>query len=202
MAAFIVLPSPLSITQICHMANELHNINAEAEAEMLKWVQHFIAQRKAALLRGGKKGVASGDLLRSFEIEMSRKANEEGIALLMSFDDSMRFLDMKPKSFSYDAWGREAIHRLQKWIGKRGIGGFSAKYLRKNPNFGSRKGFNMQRMVSDIAWGIAISRQKGNFRRGKSVWNKAKTAGIYELINNVAAALPAPTADTIKNQFK
>ena len=183
------------------MANELHDINAEAEAEMLKWVQHFIAQRKAALLRG-RKGVASGDLLRSFEIEMTRKANEEGIALLMSFDDSMRFLDMKPSSFSYDAWGREAIDRLQKWIVKRGIGGFMPKYLRQNPNLGARKGLNMQSIVSDIAWGIAISRKNGNFKRGKSVWNKAKTAGIYELINNVAAALPAPTMDAVKKQFK
>jgi hypothetical protein len=175
-------------------------INDEAEAVMLDWVQQFIAQRKAALMKG-KKGVATGDLLNSFEIEADRLSREEGIALFIAFNEEGRFLDMKPQSFHHDAWGRNSIARLEAWVQKRGVGNFMSGYLKKYPHTGFRKGLNLQRIISNIAWGIAINRSGGKFKRGKAFWNKAKTAGTYELINNVAAALPAPTLDTIKNQF-
>lgn len=198
--AFLVLCHPLSIAQLCHM-EAIHDINEGIKDEMLKWSQYFIAQRKAALLKG-KKGVASGELLRSFELEIDRLATEEGIMLLIAFNDQGRFLDMRPQSFHHDAWDRNAINRLEAWIQKRGVGFFFGKYMEKHPNTGARKGINIKRMISDIAWGIAINRSQGKFKRGKNFWNKAKTAGTYELINNVAAALPAPTLDAIKNQFK
>jgi hypothetical protein len=178
----------------------MHNINEAVKEQMLDWVQHFIAQRKAALMKG-KKGVATGALVNSFELEIDRLAKEEGIALLIAFDEAGRFVDMKPSSFEHDAWGRNAINRLEAWVQKRGLSGFMKGYLQKHPNLGERKGLNIQRIVSDIAWGIAISRTNGKFRRGKKWWDSSKTAGTYELINKVAAALPAPTLDTLKSQF-
>lgn len=176
------------------------NINEAIKEQMLDWVQHFIAQRKAALSKG-KKGVATGALLNSFELEIDRVAKEEGIALLIAFNESGRFLDMKPSSMSNDAWGRDSIERLKAWVEKRGIGQFYAGYMEKHPNTGFRKGINIQQIINNIAWGIAINRSNGKFKRGKKWWNASKTAGIYDLINQVAAALPRPTLDAIKDQF-
>ena len=178
-----------------------HDINEAIKEQMLDWVQHFIAQRKAALQKG-KKGVASGDLLASFELEIDRLAKEEGIALLIAFNDAGRLIDMKPSSLDYGGWGRTAIEGLEAWVQKRGISNFMPGYLRKYPNTGFRKGINLTQIIHNIAWGIAVNRTNGKFRRAKSWWNKPKTAGTYELINQVAAALPAPTLDTIKNQFR
>lgn len=180
---------------------ELSRINDEAMRVMLDWVQHFIEQRKAAL-NAGKKGVASGELLRSFEIEATKLAQEEGIALLIAFNESGRLIDMKPKNLHYDAWGRNGISRLEAWVQKRGVGNFMTGYIKKHPNYGARKGVNLQRIINDIAWGIAISRTSGKFRRVKSFWNAPKTAGIYDLINKVATQLPSVTSSTIAQQFK
>ena len=175
-------------------------INDEAMQVMLDWVQHFITQRKAALM-SGKKGNASGDLLRSFEIEADKMSREEGVALLIAFNEEGRLIDMQPKNLHYDAWGRNSISRLEQWIQKRGIGNFMPGYIKRHPNFGARTG-NLQRMISDVAWGIAISRTQGKFRRTKKWWNASKTAGTYELINKLAIAMPTPIIETFKESFK
>ena len=151
-----------------------HDINEEIKTQMLDWVQHFIAQRKAALSKG-KKGVATGELLSSFELEIERTAKEEGIALLIAFNDAGRFSDMKPSSLDYGVWGRTAIEGLEAWVQKRGLSGFMPGYLRKHPNTGFRKGINITKIIHDIAWGIAVNRTHGKFRRTKNWWNKAKT---------------------------
>jgi hypothetical protein len=168
--------------------------------QMQDWVQHFIQERKAALQKG-KKGVATGDLLNSFELQIEKMAREEGIALLIAFNESGRYLDMKSKNIHWDQWGRDAINRLEKWVANRGLGGFMPGYLKRHPNTGIGKGLNIQRIISNIAWGIATNRKNGKWQR-KGVWNAPKTAATYELINKVAAALPKPTTDTIIQQFK
>jgi hypothetical protein len=199
-SSFCVLPTPSVFPQFRNM-EATHDINETIKDQMLEWVQHFMTQRKAALLKG-KKGVDTGELLRSFEIAIEKTVKEEGIALLIAFNEEGRLIDMKPNSLHFsDKWGRNAIDRLEAWIQRKGIGSFVPGYLKKHPQTGFRKGINLTAIIHNIAWGIAINRTKGNFKRGKHWWNPAKTAGTYELINKVAAALPSPTLDAIKKEL-
>jgi len=50
--------------------------------------------------------------------------------------------------------------------------------------------------INKVAFGVKLKRAKNT-----KWWNKAKTAAIFELYNNIAAALPDAAAETLLSQF-
>lgn len=50
--------------------------------------------------------------------------------------------------------------------------------------------------INKVAFGVKLRRAKNT-----KWWNKPKTAAIFELYNNIAAALPDATADSLLSQF-
>ena len=158
----------------------------------------FVEQRRNAIVK--KRAVATGELADSFAFEVEEQAQREGIELAIAFAESGRFIDMKPRPHTARG-GKETIERLERWVERRGLSAFLPGYLKLHPNAGERKGLNISRMVNHIAWGIATNRTNGKYRQ-KKVWNKAKTAGINDLINKVAAALPLSTSYEITENLK
>lgn len=60
-----------------------------------------------------------------------------------------------------------------------------------------RRGIRIpQGTINKVAFGVKLRRAKRT-----KWWNKAKTAAIFELYNNIAAALPDATAETLLSQF-
>ena len=172
-------------------ANEslLHIINEES----LKFVQTFVAQRKAALQK--RKANVSGELLRSLEFDVVKNATRQAVDILIAFNDEGRIIDMRQSSIHYD--GLPLIDRLKIWVEKKGVNGFLNGYKDRRKYY--PRDYN--KLLTSIAWGIAINRSKGKFKR-KTWWNKAKTAAIADLVNKIAAALPDPVLDNLKKEIK
>jgi hypothetical protein len=176
----------------------MSKITDAIDAQSIAFAQTFIEQRKAALTR--KKATTTGELSDSLDFEMTKQAGEEAASLLLMFSDHGRFLDMKPQSFHYehDQWGRNAIERLQNWIERKGVSKFMEGWLKKRGLIKTAQSY--QKVLNSIAWGIALSRTKGEMR-SKKWWNKSKTAGTANLQNNVVAALYEPVIETIVEEL-
>ena len=162
--------------------------------EALEFVQGFVEQRRSALK---KRKNTTGTLAASLEYDVVKKATEDAASILIAFEDYGRIIDMKPSSIQHDAWGRNAIDRLADWVARKGVNKFIEGYL-KNRKYPPRE---YQKLLLSIAWGIAIKRTEGKFKR-KVWWNKAKTAGIANLANQIAASLPDKTSEIIVDNLK
>lgn len=164
------------------MDNSTAAIQSFIQEELVQLAQVFIRERVASLK--ARKIVASADLVNSFAYELNSQAKAEAVELLMAFEEHGRFIDMRrlkpPTEF-----GNPYINLLEEWIRKRGweqkfIDGFMRRRkLRQVP----------KNVLNMIAWGIAIKRSNGKFRR-KRWWNAPKTAFISDAFNQIAAALP------------
>lgn len=163
-------------------------------AETLRaWAADFRTGRVAWLR--GRNISATGALASSIAESVSRQ--EGAVTLEMSFEDHGRFIDMKQSSISHDKWGRDGITRLEAWVRKRGVERFRAGYLRKRKYLPKGE----QKLVNSIAWGIAINRTKGKFKR-KQWYNKPKSAAITELYNQVAAGMLDIVADNMSDTLQ
>ena len=161
------------------------------DAEAVGWAQEFVKQRVAALKK--KRAVASGELIDSFHFEAVKFATEEAASLLISFADSGRIIDMKSPNFARGA-GNTLVESLVEWMENKNPDKFIEKWRVMHNENGIVQ--DRKKILRSIAWGIAINRSKGKFKR-KKWWNSAKTAGIFNLINNIAAALPEKSAEEI-----
>ena len=167
-------------------------MRAFIEAKMRTWSADYIASRRSALRQ--RKIEASGKLSAALEARINQAASREAIELLMSFPDYGRIIDQRKWNPAHG--GKNYIELLEEWIKKKGeakfIAGWQRKYKRKKvPG----------NVLNQIAWGIAIKRSKGRFRR-KQWYNKSKSAAITDLFNQVAAGLPDITANQVTKNLK
>ena len=159
----------------------------------IAFAQEYISQRKEKLIK--RKSVATGDLLNSLKVQALKQSAEEAASLLISFTDEGRLIDMRQKSISYGrkTLGEEGMTQLVDWMETKNGDKFIAKWKEAHAN---SKITDRTKILNAIAWGIAINRTKGKFRR-KVWWNKSKTAMIGNLYNEVAASMLAPMAENI-----
>jgi len=169
-------------------------IKSFIQSELQLLAQEFIKQRVAALQ--ARKIVASGDLKESMGFEIVNQAKGEAIEMLLAFEEHGRYIDMRslkpPTNF-----GNPYISLIEEWIRKRG---WEQKFIDKFMQ--SRKLSNVPKNVlNQIAWGIAVKRGNGKYRR-KKWWNASKTAFISDTFNQIAAGIPDIAAKTIKEAFQ
>lgn len=180
-----------SISQPPRM-NEAEQLKEVIQREAQEWATGFIQARVAYLSRQVSK---SGVLTSSMGFEIDQQARKDAVQLLIGFEEYGRFIDMKPTA--QDKWGRQAIERIKEWVRRVGPEKFEAGFIRRYKRLPYLEG----QFLNRIAWGIAVKRSYGKYRR-RRWWNKSKTAGLTELYNQVAAALPATVAEQVKNTLK
>lgn len=156
------------------------------------WAADFVANRKAALDKRGI--VASGSLKQSLAAEASKEVFRQAVEVYLAFEEYGRIAEMR--RVTHDKWGRNAIHRLEDWVRVRGVAAFLEGYRRRRRYIPRVEA----RLVNSIAWGIAINRTSGKFRR-RTWYNKPKTAAITQLFNQVAAGLADVVSEEITSQF-
>lgn len=158
-----------------------------------EWAEQFIAGRRNYLRSRGIK--ATDELVQSLEYEVSNVLEEAVMTRIeISFEEYGRYIDLK--ALKTADGGGDYIEGLKGWIRAKGLESpMVDKYMQKR---GLQK--PPQNVLNYIAWGIVIKR-KMSYKR-KQWWNKAKSAAITDLYNNVAAGLPDLVADEIKKAFK
>lgn len=176
--------------ELRHMAQQ--DIGAVIEQEMLRWAGVYIAERKAFLR--SRKIDATGGLSESIAAEMNRQVAREVKELLIEFEEHGRYIDMKRLNTS--GGGVDYLTALAAWIQRKGLeqrftNGFLKKYnLKRTP----------QDVLNRMAWGIAIARNKGKYRR-RQWYNKPKSRAISDLYNNVAERLLDTVSSNIAQQL-
>ena len=169
------------------------------KTELTEFSIAFIDARKQALRN--QKMPATGNLLQSFEREITLQAHEEAVKLSIAFLEDGRFIDMRPSTIAHDKWGRNSITRLEEWIEKVGVDKFIYGFLDKpGRTYNPAKHHGYKSLINQIAWGIAISRSKGKFKR-KTWWNKEKGRATAQLINKLATNMPPIVSDIIGDAF-
>jgi hypothetical protein len=174
----------------------MNHINAAISDVATEFATQFIAQRRAAIQ---KKTTASGKLAESFEFEIEKQAQREGIAIAIAFLDAGRLVDMKPRAFS--GFGEEAVKAMEVWLENKDLDKFIAAYRQKHElpdyiKYPEHDTLSREKIKTRIAWGILKTRQKGKWRR-KSVWNKPKSAAITDLITQILVKVPVAVSDDL-----
>ena len=176
------------------MATKTEELKDLIRREMEDWAAGFVSARVAYLQRGISR---SGVLTDSMHTTIDRQARQEAVELLMSFSEHGRYIDMKPRA--QDRWGREAITRIEDWVGRVGLEKFLPGYIKR---YGiPDQVLTDERLKNRIAWGIVRRRAIGKYRR-RRWWNKSKQRAISELFNQVAAALPPKVAQQVTDTLK
>jgi hypothetical protein len=156
------------------------------------WAKKFLEARINRLRKN--KMDSSGDLIRSLEYALEGgRAESEATRLLVAFNDYGRIAEMR--NISHDKWGRNAMTRLEDWIVRKGVGNFVYGFMQRRGLKTAPKG-----ILNQIAWGIMVSRSHNKFRRNPW-YNKAKSAAVTDLYNQVAASMLDRSADVISNNF-
>lgn len=185
------------------MAAALDKIQQAIEDEARAWAQDFVATRKAFLQK--RKIQATGDLQDSIQSQVVNQASSGIVELLVEFEQHGRFLDMK--NLKPSKGGDSYIIALENWLKTKGFfSKFRAKYDAKyeaNRKFSriTSGATREARALNRMAWGIAVNRSNGKYRR-RRWYNKPKTAAIAQLFNSIAANLPTIAAEEIAKQFK
>lgn len=165
-----------------HMTNrETEEIKTAIAAEMEQFAAEYIAGRVDFLRK--KKIEASGALASSLAYELNRQARAEAVELLLAFEESGRFIDMKRLRPSEG--GGNYIAALEAWISHKGL---ADRFTRK---FMDKYGLNKPpaNVLNKIAWGIATVRGGGKVRR-RAWYSKSRAGAVSDLYNRVAAMLP------------
>lgn len=163
------------------------------EAESRDWVREYIRNRRAVLQRRGI--LASGQLRDSFEYGLTKSLTSAVTNTLdLAFDDYGRFVEIK--RLNVPRGGSEFIDNLAAWIVRKGLESqFKQSFMRKR---------GLQReppdMLRQMAWGIAVNRNK-RYRR-RPWYAKSKSAAVTDLFNRVAGGLPELVAQEIKEAFQ
>ena len=166
------------------MSQLLENIEQVSE----EWAREFLQERIAFLRK--RKIEASGELIRSFDYQLTRQAMAETVTILFAFREHGRIIDIRRPNLARG--GDEYVQELVEWIKDRGlqrkmIGRYVRKYGYKQPP---------NDVLNRIAWGIVRKRSKKPRRR--QWWNKPKSRAISELYNRLAESM----LNEIPDQFK
>lgn len=162
------------------------------QAELEQFCADFVRDRTEQLRR--RKAVASGDLAKSLAYEVRAQALTAGVQALIAFEESGRFIDMR--RLQPPEGGADYIANIIRWIQAKGLAEkMTAKYvaqrnLKKTP----------ERVLTYIAFGIARKRFSGKYRRTRW-YNKAKTATISNLYDNILSDMPALVVEELKKGF-
>ena len=164
------------------------------ESELRLLAEKFVRERTAALQ--GRKISASGELQDSLQYEITRQARAEAVEMLLAFEEHGRFIDMKrlkpPTNF-----GNPYVTLIEEWIRTRG---WEQRFIQKF--MATRKLRTIPKNVlNQIAWGIAIKRSNGKYRRRKW-YNAPKSAFVSEVFNHIAAGLPDLVSKSVTDAFK
>lgn len=170
----------------------MEEIGKIIEAEMLRWASEYVADRRAFLR--SRKIDASGALSASIGAEINRQVRAEVVELLIEFETHGRLIDMH--RLRPPGGGVDYLTALAAWIQRKGL---EQQFVR-----GFLKKYNLKRTPPDVlnrmAWGIAIRRHKGRYRR-RQWYNKPKSRAISDLYNRVAEQLIGVVASSVKNQL-
>lgn len=167
----------------------IHQFIEETSRE---WVTDFIANRIDTLRT--KKIKATGELARSMEYEIRQSAVAEGVELLLAFEEYGRLVDMR--RINPHEVGRSTIEALIGYVKEKGVQNFVRGFTRRRKYLPKSR----EKLLQQIAWGIAKKRARGK-RKRKAWYNRAKSAGITDLYNQIAAGLLGWTAEEMNKQF-
>lgn len=153
----------------------------------------FVAGRQAALLR--QNAIASSRLVISLDYEVRRQALDEGLTALIAFRESGRFIDMKQARTGRPS--TEHIENMRRWLQDKGLMQKAIRdYVRKR-----RLKTVPERVKTYVAFGVVIKRRNGRHRR-KRFYNKAKSAAIAQLYEDVLAGMPDHVFDALKQSLR
>lgn len=170
----------------------LQQLTTFIEGESRRWVEEFIAGRRAFLRT--RKITASDRLIESFAQEItSTLEGQWRTELLLEFEEHGRFIDMRLKPAG---GGGDYLAALEDWIVRKGL---EEQFVR---TFMARRRLKKEpeNVLRQMAWGIAVRRTQ-RYRR-RQWYNKSKSAAITDLYNRVAAGLPDIVVEEIKKGFK
>lgn len=195
-ALFLVLNPHNYTPHLAPMAlsdDTVKEIQEYLEVQGFKWAREFIAGRKAWLQ---SKGIAAtGDLIDSLGLEVTSTLENALITRIeIEFATYGRYLDMKMKPAK---GGSDYIQGIVQWMEDKG---FETKFINDFLAKRKRRTITRDKVLNQIAWGIAIKRSIKYKRR--VWWNKPKSAAISDLYNRVAAGLPDKVLQEIKKAFK
>lgn len=162
------------------------------EAESRRWVEEYVASRRAVLTRRGI--LASGQLRDSFAYGLTKSVTSAVTnTIALAFDDYGRYIEMK--RLAVPRGGSEFIDNLAAWIVRKG---FAERWKQQ---FLQKRGLRTAPpdILQQMAWGIAVNRRE-RYRR-RSWYAKSKSAAITDLYNRVAAGLPDIVMDEIKKSL-
>ena len=153
----------------------------------------FVAGRQAALLR--QNAIASSRLVISFDYQVRKQALDEGLTALIAFRESGRFLDMKQARTGRPS--TEHVENMRSWLQDKGLMQKAVRdYVRKR-----RLKTVPERVKTYVAFGVVIKRRNGRHRR-KRFYNKAKSAAIAQLYEDVLAGMPDHVFDALKQSLR
>lgn len=163
------------------MTDPRQEINDYLRAEAEAFCAQFVRDRTAELRR--RKAVASGGLANSLEYEVRAQALNAGVEVLLAFEESGRFIDMR--RLQPGPAGTDYIANLIRWIEEKGL---KEKMI---SNYVSRRKLKKvpERVLSYIAFGMARKRFNGKYKRTRW-YNKAKSRQISQLYDDILAGLP------------
>lgn len=180
------MPSNLSSSAVELLATHIDTVGRE-------WVKEYISHRQAIMRK--RKMVASNQLIESMHFALTKSLNSAvSNTIELAFEDYGRMIEMK--HLNVPGGGPELINELAGWIERKGLfqkfqRAFMEKRKLKTPP---------QDMLNQMAWGIAVKRNKGFRRR---VWYaKSKSATVSELYNRVAAGIPDIVLSELKASFQ
>lgn len=170
----------------------LRQLAAHVEAESRRWVEQFIAGRRAFLR--SRKIDASRALSDSFAYEVASVLEGQlRTELLLEFEEHGRLIDMK--RLNVPKGGGDYLAALEDWIVRKGL---QERFVRK---FVATRRLKKapDNVLRQMAWGIAVNRSQ-RYRR-RSWYAKSKSAAVTDLFNRVASGLPDIVAEEIKKAF-
>lgn len=169
--------------------SEREELNRYLKEVLEGFTTEFIQDRAAALRKRG--AVASGSLARSLSAEVRGQAQGAGVMALIAFEESGRFIDMR--RLQPAKGGADYVTEIINWIKEKGLEGkMIAGYTEKR---GLVK--LPERVLTYIAFGIIKKRANGRYKRTRW-YNKAKTAKISALYDEVLAGLPEIVLEELK----
>lgn len=170
----------------------LKQLTTHIEAESRRWMEEFIAGRRAFLRT--RRIAVTDSLIDSFAGDI--QSTLEGTwrtELLLEFEEHGRYIDMR--RLNAPGGGDEYLQELEDWIVRKGLEGqFVRRFmlrrrLKKVP----------QNVLRQMAWAVAIKRTQRY--RPRPWYNKSKSAAITDLYNRVASGLPDLVMEEIKKGF-
>jgi len=149
-------------------------------------------QRFMQAARDAKIKEATGQSMRSFDVQVIRAGAGQLARVLFAFDETLRFFDMRRMNWT----NQRTVEEIREWVQQKGLQKFRNRYKRRH---GSIPADNV-RFLNAVAWAIVKGKKKGPPRR--KWYNKQKGKGIgvlyYLLLDEIAKA----HIQDIKKTFK